>query len=274
MIALLCVARLGVSQTPHVKAKAPDFGEVSTLLNDAVAAHQPPGAVVLIGHDGHVVFERAYGDRKLAGEPGLDGQPSAAEPMTEDTIFDMASLSKCLSTATAVMQLYEQGKVQFDDPVEKYLPGFNEEHDPERAKVTVRMLLTHTSGEAPDVNLKDAWGLAKPDFMEGVHRALTTPLMSKPGEVFRYSDINFILLGYLVQKLSGEPLDVYAQEHIFKPLGMTDTRYLPLEKACGPHTVYGAAIGWAPKPPGRIGYGVSEGRLEHFPAGADCAGGT
>ena len=246
VIALLCVARVGVSQV-----KAPDFGAVSTLLNDAVAAHRPPGAVAVIGHGGLVAFEQAYGDRKLAGEPGLDGQPSAAEPMTEDTIFDMASLSKCLGTATAVMQLYEQGKVQFDDPVEKYLPGFNAGHDPERAKVTVRMLLTHTSGEGPDVNLKDAWGLSAPDFMEGVHRALTTPLMSAPGEVFRYSDINFILLGYMVQVLSGEPLDVYAQEHIFKPLGMTETRYLPLAKACGPHHVVGAAIAWAPAPKGR-----------------------
>jgi SSS family transporter len=249
VIVLLCLARVGVSQ--GVPAKAPDFSSVSTLLNDALAGHHPPGAVVVIGHGGHVVFEKAYGERKLEGEPGLDGQPSAAEPMTEDTIFDMASLSKDLSTATAVMQLYDQGKVQFDEPVEKYLPGFNTEHDAERAKVTVRMLLTHTSGEAPDVNLKDAWGLATPDFMEGVHRALTTPLMSQPGEVFRYSDINFILLGYMVQVLSGEPLDVYAQEHIFKPLGMTDTRYLPLAKACGPHKVYGAAIAWAPAPRGR-----------------------
>ncbi len=254
--------------------RAPDFGEVSTLMNDAVATHRPPGAVVLVGHDGHVVFEQAYGDRKLAGEPGLDGKPSAAEPMTEDTIFDMASLSKCLSTTTAVMQLYEQGKLQFDDPIEKYLPGFNAEHDPERAKVTIRMLLTHTSGEAPDVNLKDAWGLAKPDFMEGVHRALTTPLMSKPGEVFRYSDVNFILLGYLVQTLSGEPLDVYAQEHIFKPLGMMDTRYLPLEKACGPHSGVWRGDWMGAEAAGADWDGVSEGRLEHFPAGADCAGGT
>jgi SSS family transporter len=257
LIVLLFVTRMGVSQSAQVKA--PDFRGVSTQLSDAVAAHRPPGAVVLIGHGGRVVFEQAYGDRKLAGEPGLDGQPSAAEPMTEDTIFDMASLSKCLSTAIAVMQLYEQGKVQFDDPVENYLPGFNAGHDPERAKVTVRMLLTHTSGEAPDVDLKDAWGLAAPDFMQGVHRALTTPLMSAPGEVFRYSDINFVLLGYMVQVLSGEPLDVYAQEHIFKPLGMTETRYLPVAKACGPHRVVGAAIAWAPAPKGRESFACPKG---------------
>ena len=87
-----------------------NFSPITTLLNAAIAAHKLPGAVVLIGHNGKVVFEQAYGDRKLAGEPGLDGKPSPAEPMTEDTIFDMASLTKCLATATAVMQLYEQAR--------------------------------------------------------------------------------------------------------------------------------------------------------------------
>jgi SSS family transporter len=239
---------------------APDFTPISTLLNDAIAAHKLPGAVVLIGHDDHIVFEHAYGDRKLAGEPGLDGKPSPAEPMTEDTIFDMASLSKCLSTATAVMQLYEAGKIaSFDDPVEKYLPAFNAANDSERAKVTLRMLLTHTSGEPADVDLRDPWGLTAPDKAEGIRRALTTPLQSAPAAVFRYSDINFILLGDLVETLSGEPLDVYAQEHIFKPLGMTETRYLPLAKACGPHMVIGAAVAWAPTPRGQIRYACPRG---------------
>ena len=227
----------------------PDFSPISQLLTTAVATHRPPGAVVLIGHNNKVVFEQAYGVRKLAGEPGLDGQPAPAEPMTEDTIFDMASLSKVLSTSTAIMQLYEAGKItSFDDPVEKYLPAFNEQHDPTRAKVTLRMLLTHTSGEAPDVDLKTPWGLATPDKAEGIHLALTTPLKSAPGDHFEYSDINFILLGDIVETLSGDPLDVYAQNHIFKPLGMTDTRYLPIAKACGPHKVIGAAIAWAPAP--------------------------
>jgi SSS family transporter len=227
----------------------PDFTPITTLLTNAIAAHQLPGAVVLIGHDGKVVFEHAYGNRKLAGEPGLDGKPSPAEPMTEDTLFDMASLTKDLATATAVMQLYEAGKItSFDEPVEKYLPAFNENHDPERAKVTLRMLLTHTSGAAPDVDLRDPWGLAAPDKAEGIHRALTTPLKAVPGSVFTYSDINFILLGYLIETLSGQPEDEYVQEHIFAPLGMTETRYLPAHKACGPHKLVGAAIVWEPLP--------------------------
>ena len=223
-----------------------DFATVSKLINDAITAQKLPGAVVVIGHGGKVVFHQAYGLRKLAGEPGLDGSPAPAEPMTEDTIFDMASLTKPLATATAVMQLYEQGKVQFDDPVQKYLPDFNTSSDPQRAEVTVRMLLTHTSGETGDVDLKDPWGLDGADKTEGIHRALTTPLESAPGERFRYSDINFILLGALIENVTGEAEDVYVQQHVFAPLGMEETRYLPPAKACGPHTMRGAAIAWAP----------------------------
>jgi len=230
---------------------SPAFAVVSKLINDAIAAEKLPGAVVVVGHGGNIAFHQAYGSRKLAGEPGLDGSPAPAEPMTEDTIFDLASLTKVLATATAVMQLYEQGKVQFDDPVQQYLPEFNTANDPRRAKVTIRMLLTHTSGETGDVELKDPWGLERADKAEGIRRALTTPLESGPGEVFRYSDINFILLGTLIERLTGEAEDVYVAEHVFAPLGMAETRYLPPVKACGPHTIRGVAIGWAPAPTGR-----------------------
>jgi CubicO group peptidase (beta-lactamase class C family) len=243
--------RAQATQAPDA-APIADFATVSKLMNDAIAAQRLPGGVVVIGHGGRIVFHQAFGSRKLAGEPGLDGSPAPAEPTTEDTIFDMASLTKCLATATAVMQLYEQGKVAFDDPVQKYLPDFNTTNDPHRAQVTVRMLLTHTSGEAEDVNLQDPWGLDAADKTEGVHRALTTPLRSGPGEVFRYSDINFILLGALIEKLTGEAEDVYVQQNVFAPLGMQETRYLPPAKACGPHTMRGAAIGSAPAPKGRV----------------------
>ncbi|AAS05710.1 hypothetical protein MAP_3162c [Mycobacterium avium subsp. paratuberculosis K-10] len=149
------------SMTPHASlvpestSPAEDFTTISKLVNDAIAARGLPGAVVMVGHGGKVVFHQAYGSRKLAGEPGLDGAPAPAEPMTEDTIFDLASLTKCLATAVAVMQLYEQGKVAFDDPVQKYLPDFNTTNDPQRTKVTIRMLLTNTSGEGIDVSLRD-----------------------------------------------------------------------------------------------------------------------
>ena len=241
-------APAGIHAAPPTlpEINAPAFAPVSKLIDDAIAADKLPGAVVAIGHGGAVAFHQAYGSRKHAGEPALDGAPAPVEPMTEDTIFDLASLTKSLATATSVMQLYEQGKLRFDDPVQQYLPDFNVGNDPRRATVTLRMLLTHTSGEPGDVELKDPWGLNGSDKAEGIRRALTTPLQSAPGDGFRYSDINFILLGALIEKAAGEALDVYAQHHIFEPLGMDDTRFLPPAKACGPHATYGAAVAWAP----------------------------
>ncbi|MCH9732104.1 MAG: beta-lactamase family protein, partial [Actinomycetia bacterium] len=140
--------------TPPVAIVAPegDFTAVARLFNDAIAAHLLPGAVVEIGHGGTVVLRQAFGSRRLASEPGLDGSPAPAEPMTVDTIFDLASLTKILVTTTAVLQLYEQGSVQIDDPVQTYLPEFNPANDPRRAKVTLRMLLTHTSGIGGDLS--------------------------------------------------------------------------------------------------------------------------
>jgi len=193
------------------QAAAPDFTPISALMNDAIAAKKLPGAVVVVGHNGRIVFEQAYGNRAL--EP-------AVEPMTEDTIFDMASLTKCLATATAMMQLYDQGKYQFDDPVAKYLPEFAVNG---KDKVTIRELLTHYSGLPPDVDLKTAWT----GKQTGLNLAFQSKLDTTPGTVFRYSDINFITLGALVEKLSGEPLDEYAWKHIYQPLGMMHTRYLP-----------------------------------------------
>ena len=262
-----CAAHPGVSSNTqatqptraHDPAPTSGFATVSKLMNDAIAAQRLPGSVVVVGHGGKVVFHQAYGSRNIAGEQGLDGSPAPAEPMTEDTIFDMASLTKALATATAVMQLYEQGKVQFDDPVQKYLPDFNTANDPQRAKVTVRMLLTNTSGEGIDVSLQDPWGLDAADKTEGIRRALTMPLQSAPGEVFRYSDINYILLGALLEEVTGEPEDVYVQQNVFAPLGMDDTRYLPPDKACGPYKMRGAAIAWAPAPEGQVAVACSPG---------------
>jgi SSS family transporter len=282
---------------PAIPTTTPDFSAVSDAINTAIAQKKLPGAVVVIGHGGRVVFQQAYGARKLAGEPGVlpapDGRPSlAAEPMTLDTIFDMASLTKCLVTATAIMQLYESGKIAgFDDPVAKYLPEFaaqppqdpsamrsldesqspnpshsasangattyqpgaqpqvNQPTGPQRADspthgtalaangkqaVTIRELLTHYSGLPPDVDLRDAWGLAKPDKAEGIRRAMNATPTTTPGTHFEYSDINYIVLGALVERLSGERLEDYAQEHIFAPLQMKTTTYHPFY--CSPYT--------------------------------------
>ncbi|GJF13307.1 putative beta-lactamase [Mycolicibacterium cyprinidarum] len=218
-------------------------------MNDAIAAHRLPGAVVLIGHEGEIVFRQAFGARKLPGEPGLDGSPAPAEPMTEDTIFDLASLTKSIATTTAVLQLYEQGRVQIDKSLQTYLPGFNPDNDPRRAQVTLRMLLTHTSGIAGDLSLDGPWGLDKADKADGIRRALAAQVVFGPGELFHYSDINFILLGTILEKITGEPVDVYVQNNVFAPLGMQDTHYLPPAKACGPHQIRGTAIAFDPKAP-------------------------
>nr|WP_082940295.1 serine hydrolase domain-containing protein [Mycolicibacterium peregrinum] len=249
-----------IAPPPTTAAVVPtgDFAPVVQLIDDAIAAPRMPGAVVQVGHGGNIVFRQAFGSRKLAGEPGLDGAPAPAEPMTEDTIFDLASLSKCLTTAVGILQLYEQGRVQLDEPVQTYLPDFNPANDPRRARVTVRMLLTHTSGIAGDLSLDGPWGLDKPDKAEGIHRALGAWVVFEPGERFHYSDIGFIILGALLEKITGETEDTYIQKNVFAPLGMADTRYLPVTKACGPHQVRGTAIAFDP----------------HAPKGVDCSADT
>lgn len=228
--------------TPPAVAPDPAFAPIAQRVNKAIEAHLLPGAVVQIGHGGKIVFRQAFGSRKLPGEPGLDGVPSPAEPMTEDTIFDLASLTKSVGTTVAVLQLHEQGRIQIDDSVQTYLPDFNPAFDPRRARVTLRMLLTHTSGLSGDLSMQGPWGLDRADKADGIRRALSATVEFDPGAIFHYSDIGFILLATLVERLTGEPLDLYVQDNVFAPLGMVDTRYLPAAKACGPHRIRGTAI--------------------------------
>lgn len=196
------------------RARAQDrFAAIDQLVNHGIEEHLLPGAVVIVGHDGHVVFRRAYGMRSL--EP-------TREAMTVDTIFDMASLTKCLVTATAVMQLYQRGALHFDDPVAKYLPAFaaNGKQD-----ITIRDLLTHYSGLPPDLPLTEPWEGKGTAYRMAFAIAPARP----PGEKFVYSDINFIVLGALVEKLSGMTLNGYQQRYIAHPLGLAHMRYLPPE---------------------------------------------
>lgn len=228
--------------TEPVASDAGDFTPVARLVGDAITAGRMPGAVLQIGHGGRIVFRQAFGLRKHEGEPAPDGTPAPAEPMTEDTIFDLASLTKSIATATAVLQLYEQGKVGIDDPLQTYLPEFNPDADPRRAAVTLRMVLTHTSGLAGDLSRDGPWGLERADKTDGVSRALRARVEFEPGTVFHYSDIGFILLGVMIERITGQTVDVYAQRNIFGPLDMADTLYLPPAKACGPHRIIGTAI--------------------------------
>lgn len=231
----------GTATAPSVVPAGP-FSAVTRLVNEAVAERRLPGAAVQIGHDGTVAFQQAYGWRRLPDEPAVDGSSAPGEPMTADTIFDMASVTKALGTTVAFLQLYDKGLVEIDEPVQSYFPEFGSGPDSRRAQITLRMLLTHTSGVGGDLSHQGPWGLAAPDKADGIHRALTAPLEFDPGERFHYSDINFIILGALIEKLTGEALDNYVQDNVFAPLGMVDTRYLPAAKACGGSQIIGTAI--------------------------------
>jgi SSS family transporter len=201
------------SSAPLKAENEPGFQQIDRIIALGIATKKFPGAVVIAGHNGHIVFQKAYGDRSLTPLPEL---------MTEDTIFDVASLTKVLATAPAVMQLYEQGRFRLNDPVAQYLPEFavNGKQD-----ITIRQLLTHYSGLPPDVSLEDPW-VGK---QEGLHRAFASTPVTAPGVQFRYSDINFLVLGALVEKLSGITLDQYQQRYLAQPLGLEHMRYLPPE---------------------------------------------
>ncbi len=197
-----------------ISAAAQDrFSAIDEIVNHAIADHLLPGAVVIVGHNGHIVYRRAFGMRSL--EP-------VQEKMTLDTVFDMASLTKPLITATAVMQLYEQGRISVNDPVVKYLPEFAAAG---KSDITIRDLLTHYSGLPPDLPLANPW--------QGKATAYQLAFAIQPlcplGVRFQYSDINFIVLGALVERISGISLDQYAQRAIIRPLKLKHTRFLPPE---------------------------------------------
>ena len=169
-----------------------------------------PGAVILIGHDGKIVYRKAYGSRALV---------PAKEAATPDTIYDIASLTKVVATTPAIMKLYEQGKIKLDDPVTAYLPEFQGG----KSNVTIRNLLTHYSGLRPDLDIDPPWT----GYETGIRKALIDKPTGPPGRNFVYSDINFELLGEIVQRVSGKPFDQFAREQIFEPLGMRETTFKP-----------------------------------------------
>ena len=184
---------------------------IAPLVEAAIRAKQCPGAVVEIGHQGSVIYRQAWGERSLVPD---------RRPMTVDTIFDMASLTKVIATTTAVMQLEEQGKILLSSPVSDYWPEFK---DNGKELITVRELMTHYSGLAPDLDLKPQWS----GYDTAMKMIVAEKPIVPPGTRFIYSDINFETLGELVRRVSGQTLDAYSAEHIFGPLGMKDTMFNP-----------------------------------------------
>ncbi len=185
--------------------------KIDAVVSEEIAQRQLPGAVVLVGRNGQIAWRKAYGARVT--EP-------ANEPMTTDTIFDVASLTKVVATATSIMMLVERGQVRLNDPVSKFIPQLK---GPERERITLELLLTHRSGYAPDFNLKHRWI----GYDEAIKRLADEPLRHPPGARFIYSDIGYIALGEVVRRVSGMPLDEFARKNIFVPLGMRNTSFRP-----------------------------------------------
>jgi uncharacterized protein YbbC (DUF1343 family)/CubicO group peptidase (beta-lactamase class C family) len=186
------------------------LAEIDAAINQAIADKRCPGGVLWVEHRDSV-YHKAYGNRALV---------PAVEPMTEDTIFDAASLTKVVACTPAVMLLVERGQVNLDAPVQTYIPEFTGDG---KEKVTVRQLMLHISGLRGDIETKTDWH----GQQIAIQKACAEKLQSEPGTAFRYSDINFFLLGEIVQRVSHEPLENFVAREIYGPLKMFDTGFLP-----------------------------------------------
>lgn len=191
-------------------------------IETAIAQDGIPGAVLAVVRHGKMAYLKAYGNRRVYPK---------TEPMTTNTVFDMASCSKSMSTAISVMILAEQGKLRMLDPVNRYIPNFKDwESADGKEKQTIRIqdLMTHTSGlppYAPVADLSKKYGQPNPDgLMEYI---ATCPRDFRPQTDFQYSCLNFITLQHIVETISGQSLRDFAKEHIFDVLGMEHTDYLP-----------------------------------------------
>jgi uncharacterized protein YbbC (DUF1343 family)/CubicO group peptidase (beta-lactamase class C family) len=182
--------------------------EIDRTIETAITEHKLPGGVFHLER-GSSVYEKAYGSRALV---------PAVEPMTDDTIFDAASLTKVVATTPSIWLLIERGKIELDAPVSRYIPEFRGGW---RDEITIRHLLTHTSGLRPDLDLSPPWS----GYDTAIRMAIAEEPRQRPGYTFRYSDINFELLGEIVRRVSGDDLDVFAKREIFQPLGMADSGF-------------------------------------------------
>jgi uncharacterized protein YbbC (DUF1343 family)/CubicO group peptidase (beta-lactamase class C family) len=211
LLASSVVAQVTVVRPESVSVSSAGLARMDAVIAEAIENKRLPGAVVLVGRKGRIVWLKAYGSRVV--EP-------AREEMTTDTIFDVASLTKVVATATSVMILVERGKLRLTDPVSIYIPELKGEG---RDRITIEQLLTHLSGYAPDFDLRERWT----GYDEAIKRLIKEPLRNPPGSRFTYSDIGFITLGEVVARVSGMPLDQFAQKNIFDPLRMTNTGFRP-----------------------------------------------
>ena len=201
-----------------------DFSQIDAVVEEAIGEGNVPGAVVAIVHEGKTVFLKAYGNKSVVPEE---------VPMTTETMFDLASVSKCVGTTTAVMQLVERGKLRLSDEVRRYIPEFRPWTDPdtgEEVHITIQDLMSHTSGLSAAINVNSfvgRFGEACPDTLIR-YIATEIPRHFRPRTGHIYSCINFITLQNVVQRITGEPLWQYVEDNVFAPLGMRHSCYFPL----------------------------------------------
>ena len=186
---------------------------IDEIVEEGLRRDRMPGAVVLVGYDGRIVYHKAFGYRQIKPE---------RVPMKKDTVFDLASLTKPIATATSIAHLIELGKVDVAEPVATYIPQFAPNG---KDAITIEQLLTHTGGLIPDNHLRDYQDGAM-DAFKRIHNLELTAL---PGEKFMYSDVGFIVLAEVVERVSGQNVHEYSRDNIFQPLGMNETGYLPAE---------------------------------------------
>jgi uncharacterized protein YbbC (DUF1343 family)/CubicO group peptidase (beta-lactamase class C family) len=184
---------------------------IDELVVEGLRNDNMPGAVVLVGRSGKVVYFKAFGHKQV--------RPTEL-PMTVDTVFDMASITKPVATATSVMKLLEDGRIQLADPVVKHIPEFAPNG---KDAITVYQLLTHQGGLIADNPIRDY----DSDPAQSFERIHALSLTAEPGARFIYSDVSFIMLGELVERVSGLNVHEFSRKHVFEPLGMSETGYLP-----------------------------------------------
>ena len=198
---------------------------IDSAVCASIAKGDAPGAVVGIVHNGALVYEKAFGNKSLV---------PAMEPMTVETMFDLASLSKCLGTTISLMQLVEKGKVRLTDPVSRYIPGFKPwiSADGDTVEITVQHLLTHSSGLDAYVDMPAylaTYGPGTPQELVN-YIATCSGRNFRPGTKMLYSCLNFVTVQAIIERVSGERLCDYTQREVFDALGLKHTCYFPLDR--------------------------------------------
>ena len=203
---------LQMAQPETVGVSSERLKRLGEVIQTSIDEEETPGAVLLVARKGKVILRKAFGYRSK--------EEALAEPLTIDSIFDLASLTKVIATATSVMVLVEEGKLTLGDPVADHIPEFGRRG---KTKVTIGHLLTHYSGLRPILDLDPPWEGHDKAIQLACHERLVRPA----GKAFVYSDINYILLGEVIHRVSGSPLEEFAPQRVFVPLGMSDTGFNP-----------------------------------------------